>query len=79
MPRARVLAGRGGASLRGAPRPRLGSDLAAARAVRHASMRTWSKAAVAHATTWNASAQTTASGIRSATTTAIQSAPSADT
>ena len=70
-----LVAGRGGAS---AVRPpgRFGSLGAGGRRSRPA-RRTSSRASVAHFTTWNGSAQRTAFGQRSATTSAIQSAPSA--
>jgi hypothetical protein len=78
-PLARSLPGRGGASARGRPRPRPGSVRAVARAVFHTPRRTSSRASVAHFTTWNGSAHWTAAGHRAATTSAIQSAASADT
>ena len=73
-----LMAGRGAVFLPGRPRPRLGSLRASARASFQAWRRS-SRASVAQATTWNGSAQRTAVGQRSATTSAIQSAASADT
>jgi len=76
-PLARSLPGRGGASARGRPRPRLGSVRANTRASFHASRRTSSSASVAHFTTWNGSATRTAAGHFSATMVSMKSAPSA--
>lgn len=76
---ARSWAGRGAVFFPGRPRPHLGSLRAIARVSFQARRRSASRASVAQATTWNGSAQRIAPGQRSATTSAIQSAASAET
>ena len=74
-----VTPGAAGCPCRGGRGPAFGSVRANARASFQARRRSASSASVAQATTWNGSAQRTAVGQRSATTSAIQSAASADT